>query len=76
MPTAVSDASLLMDESDGRATARSFGLPTGGVVGRLLQAKQAGRLPAIRPLLDQLVRGHFYVHPAFVRRILDQAGET
>ncbi len=67
---------LLMDETDGRAVARSLGLRTQGVVGLLLRARQAGRVPAIRPLLDQLVKDHFYLNPEFVRKILQQAGES
>ncbi|MBM3882019.1 MAG: DUF3368 domain-containing protein [Verrucomicrobia bacterium] len=66
---------LLMDETDGRVVARSLGMRTQGVVGLLLQAKQAGRLTAIRPLLDQLVQHRFYLNPEFVRQILQQAGE-
>lgn len=67
---------LLMDETDGRAEARSLCLRTQGVVGLLLRAKQAGHLTAIRPLLDQLVQDHFHLHPEFVRQILQQAGEA
>ena len=67
---------LLMDETDGRAAARALGLRTQGIVGVLLQAKQAGHITAIRPLLGQLVKDHFYLSPEFVRKILQQVGET
>lgn len=67
---------LLMDETDGRAAARALGLRTQGIVGLLLHAKQDGHISAIRPLIGQLVKDHFYLNPEFVRKILRQADET
>jgi predicted nucleic acid-binding protein len=66
---------LLMDETDGRSIARNLELKTRGIVGLLLEAKQAGRLPLVRPLLTQLSNGGFYLDPGFVARIIAQAGE-
>jgi predicted nucleic acid-binding protein len=49
-------ATVLLDETDGRAAARRLGLPTIGTVGILAGARQSGRLQTIRPLLDRLMR--------------------
>jgi predicted nucleic acid-binding protein len=66
---------LLMDETDGRTVARNLGLKPLGIVGWLLEAKQAGRLPLVRPLFTQLLSSGFHLDPAFVARIIAQAGE-
>ena len=66
---------LLMDETDGREAARQLGLRTRGVVGLLIQAKQAGRIVALRPWLTQLAQNGFHLAPSFVAQVLQQAGE-
>ena len=66
---------LLMDETDGRDAARRLGLRTQGVVGLLIQAKNAGRIPAVKPSLDQLMQTGFHLAPKFVAEILRQLGE-
>ncbi len=66
---------LLMDETDGREAARQLGLRTRGVVGLLIQAKQAGRIPELRPWLTQLAQTGFHLAPSFVARVVQQAGE-
>lgn len=66
---------LLMDETDGRAAARQLGVRTRGVVGVLIQAKQVGRITALRPWLTQLAQNGFHLAPSFVAQVLQQAGE-
>lgn len=51
-------ATVLLDESDGRVAARRLGLRVIGTVGVLAGARQSGRLPTIRPLLDRLMKAH------------------
>lgn len=48
-------ATAAIDEKRGRRLAVELGVPQTGTVGILLAAKQAGLVPSIRPLLDQLV---------------------
>ncbi|MEA5507426.1 DUF3368 domain-containing protein [Halotia wernerae UHCC 0503] len=46
---------LLMNERRGRAIAASYRLNVTGLLGVLLQAKKQGVIPAIKPLIDQLI---------------------
>jgi predicted nucleic acid-binding protein len=47
---------LLIDERDGRHMARTLGVPLTGTLGVLLRAKALGLVPAIKPLLTELVQ--------------------
>ncbi|MGA3181586.1 MAG: DUF3368 domain-containing protein [Verrucomicrobiota bacterium] len=49
-------ATVLLDETDGRAAARRLGLPTIGTVGILAGARHSGRFQIIKPLLDCLMK--------------------
>ena len=67
---------VLMDESAGRRAARSLGITAVGALGILLQAKRAGLVPAIRPLLTRLeTEAGFWLSPPVVQEALLQAGE-
>lgn len=66
---------LLMDETDGREAARQIGVRTRGVVGLLLQAKQAGHIATLRPWLIKPAETGFHLAPTFVNQVLKQAGE-
>jgi uncharacterized protein len=69
-------ALLLIDESDGRAAARSLGLAITGTLGILLRAKLCGRLFALKPVLDQLVHNHnFRLSRPLYEQVLQQVGE-
>jgi uncharacterized protein len=46
-----------------------------GIVGLILLAKRRGRVTAVRPLLDELIRQHFWLSPSFYREALGAAGE-
>jgi uncharacterized protein len=45
---------VLMDESVGRVIAQARGLRTIGILGILIQARQAGHLAAVRPVIEAL----------------------
>ncbi|WP_395751991.1 DUF3368 domain-containing protein [Prosthecobacter sp.] len=67
---------LLMDESEGRAVAQAHGLRTIGIVGILIQARKAGHLPAIRPVIEDLrIRAKFRLSEALVRHALSMCQE-
>ena len=65
-----------MDERLGRAVALRHGLKRMGLVGVLLEAKQAGIIDAVRPVLNDLVeRAGFYLHRSVYERAVQDAGE-
>ena len=67
---------LLLDERRGRLAARQHGLAVGGVLGELLHAKTAGRVPAVRGEIERLKReAHFFIDGRIEAFILGQAGE-
>lgn len=67
---------LLVDELDGRDSARGLGLRTRGVLGVLVQAKYAGLCGAVWPLIQRLqTEFDFHVSHAIIDEVLRQAGE-
>ena len=67
---------VLMDEREGRHAAQRLGLRTVGVVGILLDAKQQGLLPAVRPAFDALRAAGFYLGDPVYRKGLELARES
>lgn len=66
---------LLLDERRGRAVAGRFGLRVVGLLGVLVDAKQQGLIPEVKPLLDALVRAGFRISQDLYARVLQAAGE-
>lgn len=66
---------VLIDEKMGRKVAMQRGLQVIGVLGILSRAKTEGLVPALRPLLDQLVGHGFHLQPALVTKLLQELGE-
>jgi predicted nucleic acid-binding protein len=70
-------ATLLMDEASGRNEAKRRGLSVTGVLGILRDAKRAGFVPAVKPLLDELVVGlGFFITDALRTQILTDCAEV
>jgi predicted nucleic acid-binding protein len=68
---------LIIDERKGRNKAEALGLRIVGLLGVLVQAKQAGHLMAVEPVLNELRNeAGFRIHPMLHRRILEIAGEA
>ena len=68
---------LLVDERLARRTAARLGVHVVGVLGVLVEAKQKGLIPAVRPLLDDLVAlAGFRISPELHRRVIEAAGES
>jgi hypothetical protein len=67
---------VILDERLGRRLAAALGLNVAGTAGILLRAKQAGLIPAVRPLLGELVRLDFHLSQAIVDQVLADAGEA
>lgn len=67
---------LLIDERRGRIEARAFHLKIAGILGELLHAKFAGRLPSVQAeILKLRSEAHFFIHSDLERFIVSQAGE-
>jgi predicted nucleic acid-binding protein len=66
---------VIIDERKGRRYARRLGLPLTGTLGVLLAAKDKGLVPALAPLIDQLLKEGLYFAPELVDKALEIAGE-
>jgi len=67
---------LLLDERRGRVVASRLGLRFIGLLGVLIEAKQKGCIPAVKPVLDDLVvKAGFWVSQRLYARVLQAAGE-
>ena len=66
---------LIVDDLKAREAAQGLGIAITGTVGLLLKAKQAGILPALRPVLDALDLNHFRIGSALRAQALIMADE-
>ena len=66
---------VLLDDGLARRKARLIGLRMTGTLGILLMAKEAGLIPAIRLVLDELRQTDFRVSDRVYREVLTRAGE-
>lgn len=67
---------LIIDEFKGRNKAEEIGLKIIGSLGVLLQAKQKGLIPAVKPLIDDLIqKAEFRVHTFLYQEVLKIANE-
>ena len=71
----IPDAVLIMDDAEGRRMAQSLGLRVTGLLGVLIEAKARKLLPAISPIVDQLVAEGLWLSEAMRRSVLDAVGE-
>jgi hypothetical protein len=65
-----------MDDLRARQLAEAIGLNVTGTLGILLRAKQAGLIPAVKPLVDDITAQGFRLSPELHRDVLGLAGET
>jgi predicted nucleic acid-binding protein len=66
---------VIIDERKGRRYAKRLGLPLTGIVGVLLTAKHNGLIPALAPLINQLLKEGLFLAPELVEKALELAGE-
>lgn len=69
-------ALLVMDDQLGRAAARRLRLPVTGLIGVLIQAKQAGLILAVIPLLDVIRQRGYWLSNDLLQTAARLAGET
>jgi uncharacterized protein len=67
---------VLLDDGPARRVATRLGLPVMGTGVVLIVAKQRGILPAVRPVLDELLDSGFRLRWDIRARVLADAGET
>ena len=68
-------ALVILDDALGRQIARLQSLKLTGTAGILLRSKERGFIPAVKPLLEQLITAGFYLSESLMRDILEIAGE-
>lgn len=67
---------LLLDERKGRTIAARLGVRSIGILGTLIEAKQNGYVPAIKPILDRLIHeAGFWLQRELYEHILSSADE-
>jgi predicted nucleic acid-binding protein len=67
---------LLIDETEGRQIAKSYGIPIIGSLGCLVEAKRSKIISEIKPLLDIMqTEAHFWINPILYTRILGDNDE-
>ncbi len=68
-------ALVLLDDGPARQHAKQLGLRLTGTLGVLLKAKEAGHLPQIKPVIEELDRCGFRLDGATRAAVLNLAGE-
>jgi predicted nucleic acid-binding protein len=67
---------LLVDERKARAVANRFNLRFTGLMGILIEAKQKGHIPAIKPVIDRLrTEANFWISEPLYKQVLQTANE-
>ena len=65
----------ILDDLAARRCAATFNIPVRGTLGLALIAKQRGRIPSARHVLEQLRQGGMYVSDEVMNRALALVGE-
>lgn len=66
---------IILDDRQARAVGNRLNIPVIGTVGILVQAKDAGVIPFIKPLLEDLESNGFYLSEALKDEALRLVGE-
>lgn len=66
---------VILDDLLARRIASTLGVPVIGTLGVLVAAKQNRLIDSIRPLVDRLAQGRFFIGEDLYRDLLEMAGE-
>lgn len=69
-------AIAILDDRSARQCAATFGIRTRGTLGVLLDAKRAGLITTVGPLIDKLRGGGLYLSDTIIENALKIAGEA
>jgi predicted nucleic acid-binding protein len=67
---------LLIDDKRGRKVAKINQIKTVGSLGVLLQAKRAGLISSVAPLIEQIAASPVFISESLVETVLELAGES
>ncbi len=67
---------VIIDEYKGRRYTQRLGLPLAGTLGVLLIAKRHSLVPAVAPLINQLLKEGLSLAPELIQKALELAGEA
>ena len=67
---------VILDDFAARRAAMALALPVIGTLGVLVRAKEAKLIDAIRPYVDELAAGRFFVGEELYRDLLRSVGEA
>lgn len=75
--TTLEVGSVVIDERKARRIASTvYGLTVRGTAGLLLEGKRRGLIPAVRPCLEGMISGGYFISNAVVAACVNAAGET
>ena len=66
---------VILDDMAARKTAKYLGLTVTGTMGVLVKAKQKQIIPAVKPILDEIMRNGFYISEKVVKMELKTVDE-
>jgi predicted nucleic acid-binding protein len=69
------DTEAILDDLAARRCANSLGIPVRGTLGLVLKAKQQGKIPSARTLLEQLRQSGMYLSERVLNQSLELVGE-
>lgn len=70
-----SDCLLVLDDYKARKVATNLGLNYVGTLGLLLEAKEAGLINLVRPIIEQIKTTNFRIAESLEKEVLKLAGE-
>ena len=71
-----SGGAILADERKARIAATNLGVSVIGTLGLLKRAREDALVPALRPLIGQLIGSGYFIAPQLVEMVLDQVNES